>query len=57
MVGGVDNAVVMADEFFPGVLGDLAELVIDVGDPASLVGEGDDGRFVQGELQVGQFPE
>jgi hypothetical protein len=57
MVGGVDNAVVLADQFFPGVLGDLAELVVDVGDPASLVGEGDDGRFVQGELQVRQFPE
>jgi hypothetical protein len=57
MVRGVDNAVVLADQLFPGVLGDLAELVVDVGDPASLVGEGDDGRFVQGELQVRQLPE
>ena len=57
MVGGVDETVVLADQLLPGVLGDLAELVVDVGDPAPLVREGDDGRFVQDELQVRQLPE
>src|SRR5215204_1732180 len=55
VVGRVDDAVVLPDEFFARVLRDFAELVVDVVDAAGLVGDGDDGRLVERELEVGQL--
>src|SRR4026207_721660 len=50
MVPGVENAVILADQLFPAVLADLAELVIGIGDRPLEVGDGDDGVLVEGEL-------
>ena len=38
---------VLPEQLFPRVFGDLAELVVDVGDDAALVGRGDDRREVE----------
>jgi hypothetical protein len=43
----VDDAVVLAEELLPGVLRDLAELVVHVGDDPALVGDGDDRGLVE----------
>ena len=51
----VDDAVVLAEEFLAGKLGDGAELVVDVGDAAGGVGDGDDRMFVEGGFDIVQF--
>jgi hypothetical protein len=58
VVAGVEEAVVLAEEFFAGVAGDPAEAVVGVGDAAAGVGDGDDrvlvdGEFVEFEFAVG----
>jgi hypothetical protein len=55
VVPGVDEAVVLPDQLVAGVAGYLAELVVDVGDGPLLIGDGDDSRLVQRELQVGEL--
>src|SRR5947209_952854 len=55
VVGRVDEAVILSDQLLARVLRDFAELVVDVVDRAALIRDGDDGRLVERELQVGQF--
>ncbi len=38
---------VLADQLLTGIPGDLAELVVDVGDEAVVIGDGDDGGLVE----------
>ena len=42
---------VLSQQLFARVAGNLAELVVDVRDDAALIGEGDDGSLVEGLLQ------
>jgi hypothetical protein len=44
--------VVLPDQFLPGIVGDRTELVVDEGDPALWVGDGDDGVFIECGFQV-----
>ena len=53
----VDDPVVLAEQFLPGVLGDGAELLVHVGDAALGIGDGDDGVLVQGTLEILEFPD
>lgn len=46
----VDDVVALADQLLPPVAADAAERVVDVGDPAGAVGDGDDGVLVEGGL-------
>ena len=39
MMAGIDDAVILTEELAAAVFGDLAELVVDVGDPAARVGD------------------
>ena len=42
-------------EFAAGILGDGAKLVVDVGDLATGIGDGDNGVFIQRSSQVASF--
>ena len=55
MVAGVDNAVVLTEQFFARVFRDLAELVVDVVDDPALIGDRDDRRFIKRKLDVCEF--
>ncbi len=57
VIPGVDDPMVLTEQLAPRVLRDLAELVVDIGDPPGHVGRGDDRRLVQGELEVCQVPD
>ena len=50
MVTRVYYPVILPDQFFAAVFGDLAELVVNESDNAALVGDGDDRGFVEGKL-------
>ncbi|OIQ87435.1 hypothetical protein GALL_306860 [mine drainage metagenome] len=52
MVAGFENAVVLPEQLFTAVSADLAEFVVDVGDLAGLVGDGDDGMQIECELLI-----
>jgi hypothetical protein len=54
MKPGVDDAVVLAEKLLPGVFGNLAELVVDVGNAPLNVRDGDDGVCVKGRLVLHQ---
>ncbi len=53
MVAGVEDAVVLAQEFLARIFADGAELVVHVGDGSLHVSGGDDGVLVEGELLIG----
>ena len=55
VIGGVDDPVILPDQLVARIPGDLAELVVDVGDPAGDVGGGDDGRVIERALEVGEL--
>ena len=57
MVGGVDDPVILTEQFFAGVFGDFAELVVDVVDDATLIGDSYDRRFIQSKLDIGELLE
>jgi hypothetical protein len=57
MIGGVDNAVVLTKQLFSGILGDFAELVVDVVNDAALISDGDNSRLIKRKLDVSQFLE
>ena len=46
---------ILADQLLPRVTGDLAELVVDVRDPAGDVGDRDDRRVIERPLEIGQL--
>src|ERR1700760_3954894 len=54
---GVDYAMVLAQEFLAGIMGDGTKLVIHVSDTALRIGDGDNGVFVECDLQVVYFLE
>src|SRR5713101_5045726 len=54
MMTGIDDAMVLAEEFFAGIFRNLAELVVDVSDVAGGVGDGDNGMRVEGGLVLDQ---
>jgi len=53
VVSRIDDAMVLAEQFFARLLGDLAEFIVDVVDDAALFGDGNNRRFVESELDVG----
>ena len=55
VVAGIEDAVILADQFIFRILTDGAELVVDVSDGALDVGYCHDGVLVQGEFLVRQF--
>ena len=55
MVARIDDAVILPKQFLAGILGDGAELVVDVGDFSLRISDGDDGVLVERGLQFGQF--
>ena len=48
VIPGVDDAMILPDELLAGVLRNLAELVVDVGNRPARVGRGDDRRLIEG---------
>ena len=57
VVAGVEDAVILADQFLFGILTDGAELVVHISDGALNVGHGHDGVLIESELLIGQFLE
>ena len=57
MITRADDAVVLPDEFLPRVLGNRAELVVDVSDLPLRIRGGHDRVLVQGGLEVADFLE
>src|SRR4029453_18864240 len=55
VMAGVDDAVVLAQQFGAGGLGDLAKLGVDVSDVSLGVRDGDDEILVQGSLYLTQL--
>jgi hypothetical protein len=55
MIGGVDDAVVLTKQLFPGIPGDFAELVVDVVYDPALIGDGHNCRLIKRKLDVSQF--
>ena len=55
VITGVDDAMVLPEQFCARVAGDLTELVVDVVDHAALIRDGDNRRLIERELQVRQF--
>lgn len=55
MVARIDDTMVLPDQFFTGVFGDRAELVVNVSDLSLAVGNGDDGMFVECCFDIIQF--
>ena len=55
MKPGIDDAMVLAEQFLAGIFGNLAKLIVDVGNAPARVGDGHDGMGVQGRFQVAQF--
>ena len=51
---GIDDAMGSAEEFVAGIAADSAELVVDVGNTALGIGDGDDGVLIEGEFLVGK---
>ena len=52
VVTGVEDAVVLSEQFLARVLADPDELVVDERDPAVQSGDADDGMLVHGELEL-----
>src|SRR5262245_20738578 len=55
MMAGVDDAMVLSEQFIAGIFGNLTEFVVRVGDVARRVGDGHDGMRVERVLDVAQF--
>ena len=52
MVTGADNAVIAAQQLFACIATDLTEAVVDVGNGAPGIGDGDDGVLIEGEFLI-----
>src|ERR1041384_3958521 len=55
MIAGIDNAMILSQQFFARVLGNATESVVDVGDSSALIGNRDDRRLIESELDVVEF--
>ena len=56
VVAGIEDAVILADQFLFGVLTDLAELLVHVGNSALYVRHRYDRVLIKRKLLVGQLP-
>ena len=54
MMSGIDDAVILPNQFLAGIPADGAELVIDVGDRALDVGDRHNGVLIEGKFLVSQ---
>ncbi len=54
---GIDDAMVLAQQFVAGIFGNLAKFIVDVSDAAFGVGDDDNGMRVHRRLQIVQFLE
>ncbi len=57
MVTGIDDAMILPQQFLPVIFRNGAKLVVDVGDFALRIGDGDDGVLVQRRLQIADLLE
>ena len=57
VIAGVDDAVVLAQQFFSRILRDRTELVVHERDPAARIGDGHDGVHVECGPQLGDLLE
>ncbi len=55
MEARIDDVVGVADELCTGILGYRAEAIVDIGDAALSVGDGDNGVLVDGGLELGEL--
>ena len=55
VIGGVDDAMVLPDQFLARIARNFHELVVDVGDPARHVGRGHDRGTIKGTFEVGEL--
>ena len=55
MVAGIDDPMVLAEQFLAGIFGNLAKLVVHVGDVARSVGDGHDRMSVERGLDVAEL--
>jgi len=55
VITGVDEAVILAEQFRARVFGDRAELVVDIGDFSLRVGDGNNGVLVESGLEICNF--
>src|SRR5689334_8953281 len=55
MMPGVDDAVILSEQFLPRIFGNRAKLVVNVGDFSLRVGDGHDGMLVQSRFQFAEF--
>ena len=53
MVAGVEDAVVVANQFLFGVLTDGAELFVHIGDGALDIGDGHNSMLIESKLLIG----
>ena len=54
-MAGVDEAMVLSEQLGARVFGNGAEPVVDVGDSALRIRDGDDGVLIERRLQLGEF--
>jgi hypothetical protein len=52
MVPRIDDAMILPEEFFTGILRNRAEAFVHVRDLSGVVGHGHNGGFVEGELDI-----
>ncbi len=57
VVPGVDQLMGLADQLFLRILGNLAEAVVDVGNPALSIRRGHNRRLVQGKFEIRELLE
>ena len=57
VVSGVNDAVVLTEQLFTRILGDLAELIVDIINNAALIGDSHNCRFIKREFDIRQFLE
>jgi hypothetical protein len=55
MKAGIDDAMILPEQFLAGVFGNGAKLVVDVGDLSLRVGDGYNGVFIKSGLKVVNF--
>jgi hypothetical protein len=52
MIAGINDPMILPEQFVARIFGDLAELVVDVGDPASGIGDRNNRVRVQRGLDI-----
>ncbi len=52
MIARIDDAVILAEEFFTSVFGQLAEFLVRERDPPARIGNGDNRVRIDGSFQI-----